>query len=138
MSEKKYTSGKAVDAEIQRLLDLKKKMVTDKTKVFMDAVVKNGLAEKLSDLSDADVKEYAFVINTNFDKLMATVQEHKRVKQEKTKSAKSKKAEMNNQVQTVQAVQPEVNNQVQTVQAVQPEMNNQTQMIHPEMMNVTQ
>lgn len=124
MSEKKYTSGKAVDAEIQRLLNLKKKMVTDKTKVFMDAVVKNGLAEKLSDLSDTDVKEYAHVINTNFDKLMDAVQERKTIKAEKAKSSKSKQAEMKNQAQTVQAVQPE--------------MNNQTQRIHPEVMNVAQ
>ncbi len=124
MSEKKYTSGKAVDAEIQRLLDLKKKMVEDKTKVFKDEVVKNGLAEKLSDLSDTDVKEYAHVINTNFDKLMDAVQERKTIKAEKAKSSKLKKAEMKNQAQTVQAVQPE--------------MNNQTQMIHPEVMNDAQ
>ncbi len=48
MSEKKYTSGKAIEAEIQRLLDVKKGMISQKTKVFSDAINKNGnLGNKL-------------------------------------------------------------------------------------------
>ena len=61
MSEKRYTSGKAVDAEIQRLLDLKKEMADKKTKVFNDAIKERFLGE-VGDLSDSDVKEFAKII----------------------------------------------------------------------------
>jgi len=83
MSEKKYTSGKAVDAEIQRLLDLKKEMVDKKTKVFTDTISKNGFSEKLVDLSDSDVKEIAKIINSDFDKIIEDINNRKGAKKQK-------------------------------------------------------
>lgn len=83
MSEKKYTSGKAVDAEIQRLLDLKKEMADKKTKVFNDAISKNGFSEKLVDLSDSDVKEFAKIINSDFDKIVEIINNRKEAKKQK-------------------------------------------------------
>jgi len=83
MSEKKYTSGKAVDAEIQRLLDLKKEMVDKKTKVFTDTISKNGFSEKLVDLSDSDVKEIAKIINSDFDKIIEGINNRKEAKKQK-------------------------------------------------------
>ena len=83
MSEKKYTSGKAIEAEIQRLLDVKKGMISQKTKVFNDAISKNGFSEKLVDLSDSDVKEFAKIINSDFDKIVEVINNRKEAKKQK-------------------------------------------------------
>ena len=119
MSEKKYTSGKAIDAEVQRLLDMKKKMVTKKTTVFMEATVKSGLSEKLVELSDTDVKELAKIIEQRFDDLVDSIQEKKDLKKEKANSSKSKKTKSTNQAVPVQ---PEMNIPIQPAQPVQPQM----------------
>ena len=83
MSEKKYTSGKAVDAEIQRLLDLKKEIAGKKLKVFNDAISKNGFTMKLSDLSDSDIREFAKIINYDFEMIVDAVNKNKQAKKKK-------------------------------------------------------
>lgn len=83
MSEKKYTSGKAVDAEIQRLLDLKKEIAGKKLKVFNDAISKNGFTMKLSDLSDSDIREFAKIINYDFEMIVDAVNKNKQAKKQK-------------------------------------------------------
>lgn len=83
MSEKKYTSGKAVDAEIQRLLALKKEIAGKKTKVFNDAISKNGFTMKLSDLSDSDIREFAKIINYDFKMIVDAVNQNKQAKKKK-------------------------------------------------------
>lgn len=98
MSEKKYTSGKAVDAEIQRLFDLKKKMVSKKTKAFTDAISKNGFSEKLVDLNNSDIKEFAKIINNKFDNIIGIINNRKEAKAQKQKPVSAPEAtSVNNQ-----------------------------------------
>lgn len=70
MSEKKYKSGSAIDAEITRLLEAKKQMADEKIDTFHRALENKEFREQLVNLTDTEIKSIAKIIRSEFDSIV--------------------------------------------------------------------
>ena len=90
MGEKKYTSGKAVTAEIERLLKIRNNMISSKTEVFMKALLTTkDFSKTIVDMKDSDIKKLAKAIGSNFKSLIRIVNNVETKNEENNESQKA-------------------------------------------------
>lgn len=89
MSEKKYKSGSAIDAEIAKLFKKKEGMIDGKVKIFNKAFLNKDTKNELVNLSDTEIRELAKMIQNNFNKLLEFGRNSLNAKKQKKESAKN-------------------------------------------------
>lgn len=71
MSVKKYKSAAAIEAEIDRLMEIKKSLASAKSEVFRKALITPSFADSLIDIEDAELRELAEIYQKNFTNFLA-------------------------------------------------------------------
>lgn len=71
MSVKKYKSAAAIEAEIDRLMEVKKSLASAKSEVLRKALITPSFANTLIDAEDAELREAAKMIQKNFANMLA-------------------------------------------------------------------
>ncbi len=81
MGEKKYTSGKAVTAEIEKLIKIRNHMISSKNEVFIKALSTKEFSETIVDLKDSEIKCLARTIAKNINSLVKLAANEEKMKE---------------------------------------------------------
>jgi len=84
---KKYTSGADIQADIDRLIEIRTAMAKETSEKFTKALLTKPFVDNLLNLNNNQIREFAKVVNINYDRLMEIA--NKRLKKNTQKDAKS-------------------------------------------------
>lgn len=89
---KKYSSGAEIQADIDKLIELRAAMSEETSTKFTKALLTKSFVNNLLNLSNHQIRELARVIEDNYDRLLETA--NKRLEKNNQKSTKTAEQSM--------------------------------------------
>ena len=83
MAKTKYSSGADIQADIDRLIEMRTAMAEETSEKFTKALLTKPFVDNLLNLNNSQLRDLAKTINRNYDRLMEIVYRREKIKSQK-------------------------------------------------------